>query len=929
MTTEALLQRTTWLRGLARALLLDDAAAEDVVQETWIRALESQGPEASAERPWLAQVTRNLALNVRRSRSRRKVRELRAARSESVEATDQVAERLEIQRLLVDCVLQLKETYREVLVLRYFDELEPIEIAHQLGLPRPTVHTRLRRALVQLRATLAARTRTTGFEWRSGLSLLTAGGTGATGQASLGVALLGGISMKTIGLALSVALIGLLAWSRSTGSEADAVEAPLETNPPEASLRVDSTPHAQRYTVSPRPTGGSLKRPGRVAAPSRVVIRVTNTDGVPQSGVPVVIRDPRGRTLWEGRTSGAAGEVQAHAAKELHKGRQTSPLKVSADVPVITPPALRYPEVAGSEPLVLVLPRTVRLEVRLLRHDGRPFDGAAAIAVHVRTPPPPGHEAAFLAGAPGNASLQKQGDVFTARQVESDCVAVLRVVSPYAAFEPLEHTLSTRTAGDVLPVTIRLPKPNGFLIARLLRGDGRPLPNVDVRFRLVYPGATRTIAGRGLMTLTTHRARTDEAGLLRIALPQSVADPTWARFVARLTGDALEADLRLRAVERRLSPRNDEGNVELGDLDVTELPLLARGKVVNEEELSIAGALVRLERAVVNEKTGSISWSHEIGHDVVTDEEGDFLFYGAHKGKVRLHASARHHGTASATFDPPTRDLLLRVSPPQALRVRVLADDWVPWKYIGTRLVHAQRQGRTLYGTSNGRGEYRFESVEPGPYDLEARVGDHWIAKRANVQVTAATQELPELDVCGLVQTLRLSIRNPDGSPCAGQQFVHQTNHGYHQYERTDEWGQVSLWYTLETAHVDILFPEHRAVRCLPSRELQVVQLAPGYPIELRVRDLPLALQEKSMELLLIREGKDGTLLGDQTKITLDSAGTGSCRLSSPGTYKLQWLRSSSFGGMTAKTFVKEEHPKRIRIRAKEDPQIIEVTYAP
>src|SRR5262245_64613195 len=76
-TPEELLEHAPWLRRLAATLVAGDAAADDLVQETWLAALRHP-PSAGAAgelRPWLARVARNLASNFRRGEARRAERD--------------------------------------------------------------------------------------------------------------------------------------------------------------------------------------------------------------------------------------------------------------------------------------------------------------------------------------------------------------------------------------------------------------------------------------------------------------------------------------------------------------------------------------------------------------------------------------------------------------------------------------------------------------------------------------------------------------------------------------------------------------------------------------------------------------------------------------------------------------------------------------
>src|SRR5262245_2004586 len=59
-------------------------------------------------------------------------------------------------RRVVSSVLALEEPYRDVVLLRFFEDLPPREVARRLGVPTETVRTRTRRALDRLRERLDA-----------------------------------------------------------------------------------------------------------------------------------------------------------------------------------------------------------------------------------------------------------------------------------------------------------------------------------------------------------------------------------------------------------------------------------------------------------------------------------------------------------------------------------------------------------------------------------------------------------------------------------------------------------------------------------------------------------------------------------------------------------------------------------------------------
>lgn len=151
--SDELLRHAQWIRGLARALVKDEATAEDVVQETWVAALR-HAPAESKLRPWLRSVVRNFARQHHRSSGRRSDHEAGAKEPGELPGPDELSERLEMEQRLTRELARLDEPFRSTLMHRYYDNLEPAEIARRLGEPGGTVRWRLKRGLEILRARL-------------------------------------------------------------------------------------------------------------------------------------------------------------------------------------------------------------------------------------------------------------------------------------------------------------------------------------------------------------------------------------------------------------------------------------------------------------------------------------------------------------------------------------------------------------------------------------------------------------------------------------------------------------------------------------------------------------------------------------------------------------------------------------------------------
>lgn len=157
---DSMLQEEPFLRRFARGLLFDEHRVDDVVQETWIAALEARKTpsERRSARAWLSTVARRQAANDLRSGSRRRRREERAAEDEVLlPSADEVLEREEQRQIVVNALRALPQGYRDVLVLRYFEGLEPSQIARRREVPAATVRSQLRRGLSLMREELDRR----------------------------------------------------------------------------------------------------------------------------------------------------------------------------------------------------------------------------------------------------------------------------------------------------------------------------------------------------------------------------------------------------------------------------------------------------------------------------------------------------------------------------------------------------------------------------------------------------------------------------------------------------------------------------------------------------------------------------------------------------------------------------------------------------
>ena len=145
---------------LARIFCDDQASAEDLVQEAFIRLHRSAGSIRDLGRA--PAFLRSIVINLARDHNRRGLMSLRHRASMPVERPepgfeDETAES-EDDRAVLAAVRLLPDRQRACVVMRYYLQYSESEIAETLGISKNSVKTHNRRALASLEATLGAMT---------------------------------------------------------------------------------------------------------------------------------------------------------------------------------------------------------------------------------------------------------------------------------------------------------------------------------------------------------------------------------------------------------------------------------------------------------------------------------------------------------------------------------------------------------------------------------------------------------------------------------------------------------------------------------------------------------------------------------------------------------------------------------------------------
>lgn len=338
---ESLLQHAGRLRALAARLIADPSTADDLVQDTFVAALRHAPSVDRPLAPWLSRVIGNFARKHKRAAIRREDRE-RALPPLAQEPTpDVIAERLEVQRTLIEVLDEIDEPFRTTLVLLYFEDLSSAEIARLQKVPSATVRWRHQRGLDELREKLDRRFGGSRAAWsvlfaplfRPVLVPTTAPPAAASIPIPQGVLAMSAVS-KVVAASLAVAAVAGVIWWQidvptETATPVLAREAEIPAPPPvvppsvavdreaetpegRAPARVDKAASPAPETAEARPAAASHSR-------FAVEARFLDPNGSPWEGVRLA-RLEEDEKLVAQALSGSDGRARLEFDSSLARG---------------------------------------------------------------------------------------------------------------------------------------------------------------------------------------------------------------------------------------------------------------------------------------------------------------------------------------------------------------------------------------------------------------------------------------------------------------------------------------------------------------------------------------------------------------------------------------------------------------------------------
>jgi len=454
----------TSLRRELRRRGVDPETAEDLAQETWLRTLRAP-PERDGRGlgGWLHVVGVRLVSEFRRSSRNRVAREQRVARRD--ESLDHEEGETRIQRL----VEELPSPYREVIYLRFYENLDLTEIAQRLGRSPVTVRSQLARGLQRLRVRLGDEERGWSRAWLVLLGLQR----GASRARRLQVA------------AVVVGLLGLGLWYASQRS----TRADLQAQPLAAALlpQVSDAPRAEVPPARPARTPESAAvapQVSEVRALRQLAGLVLDSAGAPVPGAALLV----GGRSGAGRRLGRSDALGRYALEGL---APEDFLWVEAEG-ALASRRLYVASLAHAARHDFFLPADLgALEIRLREPDGRP-----AVGLEVVVDEEVGRAEQAVVTASGGLELVSRANLRALSDIEG-CVRFrhpprrLLEVRVRRAGELVHHEVhEVEPESGVLELRLGAPP---RLVGRLLGPDGAALVDAPFLVRQRNDQVLRTV----------------------------------------------------------------------------------------------------------------------------------------------------------------------------------------------------------------------------------------------------------------------------------------------------------------------------------------------------------------------------------------------------------------------------------------------------
>jgi RNA polymerase sigma-70 factor (ECF subfamily) len=796
VAAETLLAQRRFLRPIVRALLQGEHDIEDVVQETQVKAWQATSRSQVPGVAWLARIARNLSFDRLRTKRRR---ELPCADLQPLDGAPSAAEVLhaeELRQRVVQAVLALPQPYRGVVLLRFWEDLPPREIAARLGISGATVRSQLRRGLILLRERLDTEFGSRS-SWGAVLAPL-AGGGQTSSWGWLGFLLM--TKSKVMAISAALLLVGFASWwwqhdpapvplpgSGAAAAAPSLASAPLA--PAVVAVPADAPPVLGDRV--PAEAQGELTVRGTVRQHGQpcggVVMTMQWFDGFATTGVPVatasVVSDTAGAFVWRGPARSQPGLVTVVAPAQ--------PIKLWCEPELVLP---EQPE-ANLSVSVLVFDRV--LHGRVHDPEGASIVGARLmVSQWVETAvtsdatgryelrvPAPGYP--LLVSAPGFVhrlvdsylpeNVMRHG--FDVELVPGEQIAG-RVVD--AGGQPVAAA-KVRTAGDMIGVDSDAD--GRFLVDGVTAGERHEVTAKKAGFQtgqafarvgdepvviVLQPGLTVGVRVVGvdaapIAGAVVHLAKNPRSGWTRLGI--TAADGRFA--VQDLPGQPV--DLVVTRFGHVITRQTVDARQQNGELVITLAKGHSiRGQVTDHTGRPVAGASVYCERSDGGEPSS-------VGSRADSDGDGRFEITGLPAVPCMLFADMREHRRAEFPFvGGAVREATLRLEPAPAIAGRVVDGNTGNPVAAFTIEIEADREHPVFldavpFRADDGRWQLTNWQLPTGVPLSVAVTAPGYAAARITIVPTAAPS--PDHNLVRLFAGIRVEgvVRDPrTGQPLAG-----------------------------------------------------------------------------------------------------------------------------------------------------------------
>ncbi len=499
-----------------------------------------------------------------------------------------------------------------------------------------------------------------------------------------------------------------------------------------------------------------------------VLVNVRDAEGLPAPNVPVLIQyrnppkdsfaGPMLRSISD--EHGAARFVHAgfgiaYAIDRWNVVAGTVAWSIAPEICVANPPEIALdPNVVPKESIALQLPALGEVELVVNWSDGRSVnlevDPRLMIAADLPDDIGRGPTRGWSGGPGPHVRGEAKAGHTLFRNVALGRELAFKVKPNTASYTWVRRFQGPAKAGERVQVEMKLGSTSPTFVGRLVDASKHPLANVLVETDLFsLPSPTRTeFFNRGeneTIACICGRVTTDTDGRFSLAYGDDAADggvPLLVLCVSRNKPDSLAARIELAS-------QWSHGVHDLGDIVLAPTPIVASGKVLDQDGKPIAGASVG-----INIFKGS---PHIME---TTDANGDFALRSAEPyDGLDLGANARGYLSASVKVIPGARDLRIALVGAGAFECSVV---FPPDTHRGDYYFHIERtvQGNWRHGWSQHNskdGNISMQNLEPGSYRLFVRRGSategRAILARDDIAVRAGeTTQLEPIDLAKLFE---------------------------------------------------------------------------------------------------------------------------------------------------------------------------------